>query len=96
MVVAAELREGMVIRFSDVAEARVVETAPPAHSQQGSAWKEVTLEIGLSIRVPLFITPGGRAGRSKDGRYIERARTERKRNTSGVILPCTSGGQSHA
>jgi len=41
--------------FPEVAEARVAETAPPTHSQQESAWKEATLENGLSIRVPLLL-----------------------------------------
>ena len=36
----------------------MVQTTPPAHSQQDSAWKEATLENGLVIRVPLFIGPG--------------------------------------
>ena len=44
--------------FPDVVEARVPNTAPPAHSQQDSTWKEATLDNGLHIRVPLFIAPG--------------------------------------
>jgi len=51
----------------DIVEARVVQTIPPAHSQQDSAWKEATLENGLVIRVPLFIGPGeGCAGGTAD------------------------------
>jgi hypothetical protein len=41
------------VAFPEVAEARVLETAPPAHSQQEGAWKEATLENGLSIQVVL-------------------------------------------
>ena len=67
--------------FPDVMEARVANTAPPAHSQQDSTWKEATLDNGLHIRVPLFIAPGEIARvEVKTGRYVERARGERKRS----------------
>jgi len=73
--------EPISIVFPDVAEARVATTAPPAHSQQDSAWKEAVLENGLAIRVPLFIAPGEVVRVDvRTGRYIERARTERKRS----------------
>ena len=72
--------EPISLVFPDVAEARVSDTAPPAHSQQDSAWKEATLENGLPIRVPLFIAPGEVVRVDvKTGRYVERARVERKR-----------------
>ena len=68
--------------FPEVAEARVAETAPPAHSQQESAWKEATLENGLAIQVPLFVGPGEVVRvEVRTGRYIDRARAERKRGT---------------
>lgn len=64
-----------------VAEARVKRTAPPAHSPQDSAWKQATLENGLSIQVPLFIGPGEVVRvEVRTGRYIERAHAERKRS----------------
>lgn len=64
----------------DVAEARVVRTAAPLHSQQDSAWKEATLDNGLAIRVPLFIATGETIRVDvKAARYVERARAERKR-----------------
>lgn len=64
----------------DVAEARVVRTAAPSHSQQDSAWKEATLDNGLAIRVPLFIATGETIRVDvKAARYVERARAERKR-----------------
>jgi len=67
--------------FPDVMEARVASTAPPAHSQQDSTWKEATLDNGLHIRVPLFIAPGEMLRvEVKTGRYVERARGERKRS----------------
>jgi len=67
--------------FPDVMEARVATTAPPAHSQQDSTWKEATLDNGLQIRVPLFIAPGELVRvEVKTGRYVERARGERKRS----------------
>jgi elongation factor P len=72
--------EPISVVFPDVAEARVATTAPSSHSQQDSAWKEATLENGLAIRVPLFIAPGEIVRvEVKTGRYVERARAERKR-----------------
>lgn len=65
----------------EVVEARVASTAPPAHSQQDSTWKEATLDNGLRVRVPLFIASGEIVRvEVKTGRYIERARSERKRS----------------
>ena len=67
--------------FPATAEARVQRTAPPTHSQQDSAWKEATLENGLSIQVPLFIAPCEVVRvEVKTGRYVERAHSERKRS----------------
>ncbi len=69
--------EPISVVFPDVTEIRVATTAPRAHSQQDSAWKEATLENGFSIRVPLFIAPGEIVRVDvKTGRYLERARTE--------------------
>ena len=73
--------EPISVVFPAVAEARVQWTAPPAHSQQDSAWKEATLENGLSIQVPLFIAPGEVVRvEVKTGRYVERAHPERRRS----------------
>ena len=73
--------EPISVVFPAVAEARVQRTAPPSHSQQDSAWKQATLENGLSIQVPLFIAPGEVVRvEVKTGRYVERAHTERKRS----------------
>jgi elongation factor P len=67
--------------FPDIMEGRVASTAPPAHSQQDSTWKEATLDNGLHIRVPLFIAPGEMVRvEVRTGRYVERARGERKRS----------------
>jgi elongation factor P len=64
-----------------VAEARIKRTTPPAHSQQDSAWKQATLENGLSIQVPLFIGPGEVVRvEVSTGRYVERAHAERRRS----------------
>jgi elongation factor P len=82
MQVPIEFFEGEVIGivFPEIAEARIVNTALPSHSQQDSAWKEATLENGLSIRVPLFIAPGEIVRVDiKTGRYVERARGDRRR-----------------
>ncbi len=73
--------EPISVVFPATAEARVQRTAPPTHSQQDSAWKEATLENGLSIQVPLFIAPGEVLRvEVKTGRYVERAHAERKRS----------------
>ena len=73
--------EPISIVFPDIAEARVADTAPPVHAQQDSTWKQATLDNGLPIRVPLFIAPGEVVRvEVKTGRYIERARVERKRS----------------
>lgn len=71
--------EPISVVFPDIAESRVSDTAPPVHSQQDSAWKEALLENGMSVRVPLFIAPGEVVRiEVKTGRYVERARAERK------------------
>ena len=71
--------EPISVVVPDVTEVRVATTSPPTHSQQDSAWKEATLENGLSIRVPLFIAPGDIVRIDvRTGRYIERARAEHK------------------
>jgi len=64
----------------DIMEARVADTAPPSHSQQDSAWKEATLDNGISIKVPLFIAPDERVRIDlRTGRYVERVHDDRKR-----------------
>ena len=81
-VVPLEFFEGRPISavLPDIVEARVVHTAPPAHSQQDSSWKEAELENGISIRVPLFIAPEERVRVDlRTGRYLERVHTDRKR-----------------
>ena len=80
--VPVEFFEGRPIHamLPDIVEARVVQTAPPSHSQQDSAWKEATLENGVSIRVPLFIAPDERVRVDlRTGRYLERVHPDRKR-----------------
>jgi len=72
--------EPISVVFPDIAEARILSTAPPSHSQQDSAWKEAVLENNISIRVPLFIDQGELVRvEVKTGRYLERARNEHKR-----------------
>jgi elongation factor P len=73
--------EPISVVFPQIAEARVARTAPPSHSQQDSAWKEAILDNGLAVRVPLFIAPGETVRVDvKTGRYVERARAERRRS----------------
>lgn len=72
--------EPISVVFPEVTDARVARTATASHSQQDSAWKEAVLENGLTVRVPLFIAPGETIRvEVKTGRYVERARAERKR-----------------
>jgi elongation factor P len=67
------------IVFPDVMEVRVADTAPAAHSQQDSTWKEATLDNGVVIRVPLFIGPGELVRVDVRAlRYLERAKAERR------------------
>jgi len=80
--VPLELFEGKPISalLPDIVEARVVRTAPAAHSQQDSAWKEAQLENGVSIRVPMFIAEGERVRVDlRTLRYLERAHGDRVR-----------------
>jgi len=81
-VVPVEFFEGAPISamLPDIVEARVIQTAPPSHSQQDSAWKEATLENNVTIRVPLFIAPDEWVRVDlRTGRYLERVHNDRKR-----------------
>ncbi len=72
--------EPLNVAFPEVAEVRVAQTAPPAHAQQETTWKEATLENGLSVQVPMFVGPGEVVRvEVRTGHYIERVRAERKR-----------------
>lgn len=67
------------IVFPDIVEARVADTAPAAHSQQDSTFKEARLENGLTIRVPLFIAPRELVRVDvRTLRYVERAKATRR------------------
>jgi elongation factor P len=46
------------VQFPEMLEVRIAETAPPAHAQQDSAWKEARLDNGVEIMVPQFIKTG--------------------------------------
>jgi elongation factor P len=72
--------EPLAVIFPETAEIRVVDTAPPAHAQQETAWKKAKLENGLTVEVPLFVAQGEVVRvEVRTGRYMERVRTERKR-----------------
>ena len=82
MHVPVEFFEGTAISavLPDIMEARIADTAPASRSQQDSAWKEATLDNGLAIRVPLFISPGDNVRIDlRRGRYLESAHPDRKR-----------------
>jgi elongation factor P len=83
MLVPVEFFEGKALSviFPNMVETRVARTAPPTHAHQDNAWKEATLENGVQILVPLFIAPGEVVRVDvAAGRYVERARSERKRS----------------
>lgn len=72
--------EPLAVIFPGTVEIRVAETTAPAHAQQETAWKPAKLENGLTVQVPLFVGPGELIRvEVNTGRYLERARVERKR-----------------
>jgi len=72
--------EPLSVSFPEAAEVRVAQTAPPAHAQQETAWKDALLENGLRVQVPMFVAPGEMVRvEVSTGRYLERVRLERKR-----------------
>jgi elongation factor P len=72
--------EPLNVIFPESAEIRVAETAPPAHAQQETTWKDAKLENGLTVHVPMFVGPGEVVRvEVKTGRYMERVRAERRR-----------------
>jgi len=66
--------------FPDIVEVKVVETAPPAHTQGGSnVWKDARLENGLTLQVPPFIAPGETIRVDVErGAYVERAKAPKR------------------
>ncbi|MCW5983419.1 MAG: hypothetical protein KIT09_35330 [Bryobacteraceae bacterium] len=60
MRVSIEFVDGRAVGvlFPDILELRVADTAPPAHNQQDSTWKQARLENGVQIMVPQFIKTG--------------------------------------
>jgi len=77
MMLPVEFFEGQPISvvLPDIVDARIATTAPAAHSQQDSTWKDAVLENGARIRVPLFIAPGEMIRVDvRTRRYVERAR----------------------
>ena len=82
MQVPVEFFEGepLNVVFPEVVEIRVAETAPPAHAQQETTWKDAKLENGMTVQVPMFVGPGEMIRLEvRTGRYMERARAERRR-----------------
>lgn len=72
--------EPLAVTFPDAVEIQVTETAPAAHAQQETAWKNAKLENGLTIQVPMFVALGEVVRVDvRTGRYLERVRLERKR-----------------
>lgn len=61
--------------FPDIMEARVDETAPPAHGQQDNTWKAARLENGIEIMVPQFMKNGDLIRLDVANlRYVDRAK----------------------
>ena len=81
MTLPVEFFEGRAasVVFPPSVEVRVSDTAPPAHVADDSAWKEATLENGVTVKVPLFVAPGEVVRIDvKSVKYLERVR-EKKR-----------------
>lgn len=80
-VVPVEIFEGesLGIVFSEIAEARVAETAAPYHSPgTDNVWKEATLDNGVKVMVPPFIIQGETIRvEVETGKYVERAKARR-------------------
>jgi len=61
--------------FPDVIEVKIVDTAPPLHQQQTSAFKSAKLENGVEVMVPLFVKTGDVIRLDLANlRYVDRAR----------------------
>jgi len=70
----------LAVLFPDAVEIGVRQTAPAAHAQQETAWKQATLENGMNIQVPMFVGPGEILRvEVRTGRYLERVRAVHKR-----------------
>lgn len=72
--------EPLSVVFPEAVEIRVTETAPPAHAQQETTWKQAKLENGVTVQVPMFVGVGEFVRvEVRTGRYLERVRAERRR-----------------
>jgi elongation factor P len=77
MMLTVEFVEGqpVSVQFPDILEARVGETAPPAHGQQDNTWKTARLANDVDIQVPQFIKTGDMIRVDINNlRYVDRAR----------------------
>jgi len=83
MILPVEFFDGhpTSVAFPDIVEIKVAETAPPVHTQgNDNVWKEARLENGVKIMVPPFIASGELVRvEVASGKYLERAKTEKKR-----------------
>lgn len=82
MEATAEFFEGEPIHLvlPETVEARVVTTAPPTRSQQDVSQKEATLDNGVIVQIPTFISAGETVSVDpKTGRYVERVRMQHKK-----------------
>ncbi|HXG32092.1 MAG TPA: elongation factor P [Bryobacteraceae bacterium] len=77
MRLQVEFVEGQPVSvlFPDIIEVRIADTAPPAHAQQDSTWKEAVLENGVQIMVPQFIKTGDVIRLDVENlKYVDRAK----------------------
>ncbi len=82
MKVPVEFYEGQPVSivFPAIVEVRVKTTAPAAHQQQDSTFKQATLENGVETLVPQFIKPEEIVRiEVATGKYVDRVRTDAKR-----------------
>ena len=77
MQLPVEFVEGRPVSvvFPDIIEAKVADTAPPAHGQQDNTWKTARLDNGVEIHVPQFIKVGDMVRLDVATlRYVDRAK----------------------
>jgi len=66
------------VLFPDVVEAKIADTAPPAHQQQDTNFKSAKLENGVEVLVPQFVKTGDIIRLDIENlRYMDRAKTKK-------------------
>ena len=81
--------------FPDMLEIRVTETAPPAHAQQDSAWKQAKLENGIEVMVPQCIKTNDTIRLDVENlKYMDRAKAATDKPSAIMALTYKGHGVS--